>query len=212
LHGIDRVEKAIIENAERKASEIAGAAKRRAEEIRVAGDAEASALEGKALAEAEKQAALSRERAVADARMRAANELVNVKNAVFDAVFDDARASLAKWKKSKPGEYKKWVLRLVAGAARGKAGFEGVELVFARDDEKAFKGEKAFSKFKLVFSGDLSGGVIVRLPGANIEVDESFEQKIRGAKNACAVEVARILFGEKSRGVEGEKESGERGE
>ncbi len=197
------MEKAIIENAESKAGEIVGEAKRRAAETAAKSDAEASALERKVLGDAEKQASLARERIVADARMLVTNEIVEAKNRVLDDVFVDALDALSKWKKKSPDDYKKWVSRLVAGATRGKTGAKagadgagGVQLVFASDDAKLFKNDYA-GKFAVNFSDELNGGVIVRLPNENIEVDESFEQKIRGARGVCSVDVAKILFGEK---------------
>ncbi|MEM0475248.1 MAG: V-type ATP synthase subunit E family protein [Candidatus Norongarragalinales archaeon] len=196
MHGIERVEKAIIAQAERKAAEIVAEAQRRAGEILAKSDEEANALERKTLGEAERQAELVRERALADARMQASNELVAAKNKAFDAVFEVALAQLVSWKKKKPNDYRRWVSKLVAKAARGKS---GVELVFASDDAKLFKAVQPLSKFKTVFSNDLSGGVIVRLPGENVEVDESFEQKIANARVASAVEVARVLFGGKKK-------------
>ena len=202
MHGIDRVEKAIIENAERKADETVSEAKRRAAEIAAKSDAEAGALERKVLGDAEKQASLARERVVADARMHVANEVVEAKNRVLDSVFVDALDALVKWKKRNASDYKKWVSRLVAGATRGKtgasgaSGASGVQLVFASDDAKLFKNDYS-GKFAVSFSDELIGGVIVRLPSENIEIDESFEQKIRGARGVCAVDVAKMLFGGK---------------
>lgn len=213
--GIEKVEKAILENAEKKSAGIIGEAKRKADDLRAKSDADARELERKVLGDAEKQAELARERAVADARMQASNELGNVKNKVLESVFDDALDGLVKWKKKKPKEYQKWVSRLVASATKGKSGARGAggalgaggaQLVFASDDARLFKNAFA-AKFAASFSDELSGGVIVRLPSENIEVDESFEQKIRNAKSVCVVDVAKLLFGEKEKTRENEKKS-----
>jgi len=192
--------KKILGEAKREAEKILGEARDRAKL-----EEEAITARGNHLAQQEKQ------RILADARIRARRKKMDVEEFLVQTVFKEAKeflVTLANPGREDRKEYKDVLSDLIAEAS---AAIDGnvAEIIFSENDSKFATKEnlskigkkvskKRDKKISLVFAKETIstiGGVIVRSKDGNMEINNTFETRIKRLEDTLRPEVAEILFG-----------------
>ncbi len=175
---------AIFQEAHRQAEEIVRRAEAEAEEIR-------RSKREKVIAAAESEAAAM----LYSARLRAKNLAVEIKESVLEDVFKKAAEEAGKLRER--GDYQR-IFTALLEEALAVLGEGGVLHVDPRDREVAEKAIKATGNDgRMGIKEDLNclGGLVVSDKEGRINIVNTFDERLRRARERLKLEVTGILFG-----------------
>ncbi len=192
----------IVKEAKKKAAEVIQETKREAATMLDAARLGAKEEEEKRLKEARARGKQVYEEGMAEGRMKAKKEMLQKKEGLIGNVFKEVEEKLRAHVASK--RYKEDIARITLNACR-KLGSGDVIVRANRQDLKlleSFKeqiarelsgGEK---KVKISFGEPIQviGGVKVGAPDGTVEIDETFEGRMRREFEVLRVKVAKVLF------------------
>ena len=192
----------ILNEAKGKAAEIVRRAKKEARTLLDAARFGAKEEEEREIKEARVQGKHVYDGVLAEGRMKAKREMLQKREELINEVFREAEKKLQAHTSSK--KYEKDLIHITVGACK-KLGSEKVVIRANRRDSKLLEKSKDTITRKL--SGgertvDISfgepiqavGGVKVGTPDSKIEIDETFEGKMRREFETLRIKVAKVLF------------------
>lgn len=192
----------ILKEAKEKAAEIVKAAKRERRTLLDAARFSAKEEGKHEIKEARARGEHVYGGALAEGRMRAKREMLQKRENLINEVFQEAKKGLKAHTSSK--KYERDLVRITLGACK-KLGSEKVVVRANRRDLRLL--EKSKDTITHELSGgervvDISfgepiqaiGGVKVETPDGKIEIDETFEGKMRREFETLRVKVAKVLF------------------
>jgi V/A-type H+-transporting ATPase subunit E len=188
--GIEDIKKRILENAAQQKGEVLAGARKKAEEIRKEGERTAEKRKEAIILKANQEATDDRHTALTMERLEARKALLTEKQKVIEKVFEKALEML-----SNHPEYSEIMETILLEVARG-----GEELILSSRDRESL-GDGFLKKVNEKLPGNLTlsketremaGGFVLRTQ--EIEINESFEERIRALRDEMEAEVARKLF------------------
>ncbi len=192
----------IVKEAKEKAAEVIRAAKREAATMLDAARLGAKEGEEHELKEARARGDQVYEEVMAEGRMRAKKEMLQKKEGLISDVFKEAEERLRAHVDSE--RYKEDLARIAVGACRKLGSGDVIVRANRRDLEllESFKeqmGRELGSGEKIVnisFGEPIEaiGGVRVSTPDGTVEIDETFEGRMRREFEVLRVKVAKVLF------------------
>ncbi len=192
----------IVKEAEEKAAEVIRAAKREAATMLDAARLGAKEGEEHELKEAHARGDQVYEEVMAEGRMKAKKEMLQKKEGLISDVFKEAEERLQAHVDSE--RYKEDLARIAVGACRKLGSGDAVVRANRRDLKllESFKEQMArelSSGEKIVnisFGEPIEaiGGVRVGTPDGKVEIDETFEGRMRREFEVLRVKVAKVLF------------------
>jgi len=196
---VEKVEEAVLKEAEAVAARIVEEARRSQEEILARWRADCEEAFKQAVADAKAAAARETSRQVSTARHRGRMQVLAAKNEILRGVFEHAAEAL----KSLPEEEYMKMMESWLAALSAEAG--GVLRVSERDAAR-FSGEfmarlnqsrQAGGKFTAVTTDSgISGGFV--LDGEDYTIDQTIDRRISDLRESMAGELAEELFGGES--------------
>ena len=192
----------ILKEAEQKTAEILSEAKKQAQVILSEARSEAEKEEKRRLAEVKVQGQQIYEEVLAAGRLRARKELLQRKENLINEVFKEAEKKLKAYASTK--KYESDLVRIAVEACK-KLGSASVIIRANKKDLQLLKKHRAkiekASKnhgqpVKLTFGKPIQsmGGVKVSTPDGKMEIDDTFEGKLKREFDALRVKIAKILF------------------
>jgi V/A-type H+-transporting ATPase subunit E len=190
IMGIEDIKKRIFEDATRQKEEILAEAKKKAEEARKEGERTAKNRKEAILLKAQENIAEERHTLLTMERLEARKLQLTEKQRVIENVFKKSLDLL----RNHP-DYTAIMEAQLLDVAKG-----GEELILSPHDHKML-GDGFLEKINanltegITLSNEtrnISGGFILRTP--EMEINESFEEKIRALRDEIETEVARALF------------------
>jgi len=192
----------IINEAKEKAADIVRRAKKEARTLLDAARFGAKEEMGHEMKEARAQGKHVYDGVLAEGRMKAKREMLQKREELINEVFREAEKKLQAQTSSK--KYAEDLIHITVGACK-KLGSEKVIIRANRRDLKLLEkskdtitrelggGEKAVN---ISFGAPIQaiGGVRVRTPDGKIEIDETFEGKMRREFETLRVKIAKVLF------------------
>lgn len=192
----------IINEAKEKAADIVRRAKKEVRTLLDAARFGAKEEMGHEMKEARAQGKHVYDGVLAEGRMKAKREMLQKREELINEVFREAEKKLQAQTSSK--KYAEDLIHITVGACK-KLGSEKVIIRANRRDLKLLEkskdtitrelggGEKAVN---ISFGGPIQaiGGVRVRTPDGKIEIDETFEGKMRREFETLRVKIAKVLF------------------
>lgn len=191
----------ILREAREKAAKIVRDARKEAQTLLDAAQFSAREEEERELKEAKAQGKSVYEEILAGGRMRAKREILQKQEELINEVFKKAEESLRKYTSSE--KYGKDLFRITIDACK-KLGSGNLVIQANRRDLKLLEkskdqivqelgGEKPVN---VSFGAPIQaiGGVKVSAPDEKIEIDETFDTRMRRAFETLRVKVAKILF------------------
>jgi V/A-type H+-transporting ATPase subunit E len=188
--GIEDIKKRILENAAQQKEELLAGAKKKAEEIRKEGEKTAEKRKEAIILKANQEATDERHTVLTMERLEARKALLTEKQKVIEQVFEKALEML-----STHPQYSEIMETILLEVAKG-----GEELILSSRDRESL-GDGFLKKVNERLSGtitlseetrEMAGGFVLRTP--EIEINESFEERIRSLRDEMEAEVARKLF------------------
>lgn len=188
--GIEDIKEKILKDANKKKEEILAEARKKTEEIRKEGEKTAEKRKEAILLRANQEATEERHTLLTMERLEARKSQLTEKQKAIEKAFKKSLDMLVNHQ-----DYNGIMETLLLEAARG-----GEELILSPRDYKQLgngflkkinekiKGEITLSKE----TRKIAGGFILRTP--EMEINESFEEKIRGLRDEMEADVARTLF------------------
>lgn len=187
--GVEDIKKKILEDATRQKKEILAEAEKKAKEIRNEGEKTAKKRKEAILLKAEEEAAEERSTQITMERLESRKLQLTEKQKSIEKVFAKSLDMLV----NHP-DYKSIMETMLLTVAKG-----GEELLLSPKDLEIGNGiiKKINETLKPGITlaqetRDIAGGFILRTP--DMEMNESFEEKIRALKDELETEVARTLF------------------
>jgi len=191
----------ILKEAKDKAARIIRDAKKEAQTLLDAAHFGAREEEERVLKEAKTQGKSIYEETLAGGRMKARSEILQKREELINEVFKKAGESLRKYASSE--KYEGDLPRIAVSACR-KLGSDKIVIQANRRDLKLLEknrdqiarelsGEKGVN---ILFGAPIQtiGGVKVSAPDEKIEIDETFENRMRRVFETLRVKVAKVLF------------------
>jgi V/A-type H+-transporting ATPase subunit E len=197
--GVEKIKRRVLDDAEEEKKGIISEAKGKVAEIRK----EYSKKEEKQLKEIarrfESDAKTTEERIISLATLEQRMELLRAKDEVIKEAFERAEASLKKEKKNSK-RYCSLLCRWIEKNAKGD--WKEAELITSKGDAHLFTKraleELSSSTGKKITlsksSRDMIGGVILRIPEKNIEINGSFDAKLEAGRDELIGEIAKLLL------------------
>ncbi|MBU7016493.1 MAG: hypothetical protein HXS44_03215 [Theionarchaea archaeon] len=188
--GIEDIKKKILQDAAQEKEEILAEARKKAKEIREEGERTAEKRKEAIILKANQEATDERHTVLTMERLEARKVLLTEKQKVIEKAFEKALEML-----STHPEYSEIMETLLLDVARG-----GEELILSPRDRESL-GNGFLKKVNKNLSPTLTlsketrkmaGGFILRTP--EMEINESFEERIRALRDEIEAEVARRLF------------------
>lgn len=184
----------IKEDTEKEVKAVLEEARSKADGIIKEAQSRAKGEEEEILHRGAREAELVKQRIIADAKLKARKQKLNVKEAAIQAAFGEAEKELRKF--GSTAEYPS-VLKKIIKEAVNSIGSEDMEIITNKADRKIVTQDflKSLSKFNIALSPqtiETSGGVIVR--AKNTEVDNTFETRMARMRDNLRIKVAKILF------------------
>ena len=187
----------IVREAREKASGIFEAARREARGILDSARSALKEREEQLMAEARARGKGLYEEMLARDRMKAKREILERREEIIDEVFKEAEKELQAYAESE--KYKRDLVRIAIGACKG-LGSEEVVIYANKRDLEFFKKSweeltrKAGVKISLGEPIRTIGGIRVGTPDKKMEVDATFEGKMRREFGALRTKMAKVLF------------------
>ncbi len=211
----DEGAKEIVSEISRRVREdvdkILGKAKIEAEEIIATAQNQAKQEEEVIIARGNHLARQEKQRITADARIKARRKKIEAEESLIQTVFREAKDVLSDLRKPSKKNEKDYILTLsdlIVDASIAVTD-DVAEILFSKKDNKIFNKEflsklckklskKKDKKFSLLLSKEsidtTIGGIIVRTKGGEIEVNNTFEARIKRLEDTMRPEVAGVLF------------------
>ncbi len=191
----------IGEDSEVEAREIQEKAQRKVDEILAQAKTKAKTVEDEILQKGRRDAELIKQRVIANAKLRAKKHYLDIKEEMIQQAFDEAAKKLGRITSSE--EYPDTLKNIIAEGIES-LGAESVEVLVRREDAKLVN--KALTKelgknlgVNIALSEDsidTLGGAIIRTRDRKIEVNNTFEARMRRMRDELRSKVAKILFEE----------------
>lgn len=191
----------ILKEAKDKAARIIRDAKKEAQTLLDAAHFGAREEEEREVKEARAHGKNIYEEVLAGGRMKARREILQKREELINEVFKKAEESLRKYASSE--KYERDLPRIAASACR-KLGSDKIVIQANRRDLKLLEKNKdqiirELSGEKIVnisFGAPIQtiGGAKVNAPEEKIEIDETFENKMRRVFETLRVKIAKVLF------------------
>ncbi len=192
----------ILKEAKEKAAEVIRAAKREAATMLDAARLGAKEEEGHELEKARARGKQGYEEVMAEGRMRAKKDMLQKKEGLISDVFKEADERLRAHVASK--RYKEDLARIAVGACRKldsgdvvvRANRRDLKLLesFKEQMARELRGGKKTVNISFGEPIQAIGGVRVATPDGKVEIDETFEGRMRREFEVLRVKVAKILF------------------
>lgn len=188
--GVEDIKKKILEDATRQKEEILAEAEKKGEEIRNEGKRTEKKRKEAILSRAKNEAAEERHTKITMERLESRKLQLTEKQKIVEKVFEKSLDMLV----NHPN-YERIVETMLLEAAKG-----GEELILSPKDRENL-GSEFLEKINkniersMILSDetrDIAGGFILRTP--EMEINESFKEKIRALRDELETEVARTLF------------------
>jgi V/A-type H+-transporting ATPase subunit E len=191
----------ILKEAKEKAAKIVRDAKKEAQTLLDAAHFGAKEEEEREVKEARAQGKSIYEEVLAGGRMKAKREILQKREELMNEVFKKAEESLRKYASSE--KYERDLPRITASACK-KLSSNNMVIQANRRDLKLL--EKNKDQIARELGGDKPvsislgapiqaiGGVKVSAPDEKIEIDETFDSRMRRALETLRVKVAKVLF------------------
>ncbi len=188
--GIEDIRKRILEDAAQEREEILAEARKKAEEIRKEGERTAEKRKEAIISKALEEAREEHNRAVTMERLESRKVLLAEKQKIVEKAFERSLDVLV----NHP-EYEQILETMLLGVAKG-----GEELILSPRDLKNL-GNRFLKKVNNKLNGkltlsdesrEIAGGFILQTP--EVEINESFEERIRVLRDEIEADVARMLF------------------
>ena len=182
--GLEEVKKQLLEEAQKKAQEIASDASAEANRIIMEADKEVRQYEKELRANAEKMLEAQERKELAAAEFDGRRVTLDMKKEMIERVIEEAKKEL---KKLPAEQRKKLIARLLEKANEEIA----VKKVYLNSKDKSYVKEKGI----VVKEKEMTGGLIAETGDGRISVDYSFEEKLSEIKEAYLQELSEVLFG-----------------
>ncbi|MGD2246850.1 MAG: V-type ATP synthase subunit E [Candidatus Methanofastidiosia archaeon] len=188
--GIEDIKKRILTDATKKKEEILAEARKKAQEIQKEGEITAQKQKESIIDKAENEATQEHHTRLTMEKLEARKQQLEEKQKVIDTVFERSLEILSTYP-----EYTTLMESMILDAATG-----GEQLILSPKDY-ADLGERVLKRVNQKLDREISladethemtGGFILRTP--EMEINESFEEKIRALRDEMEAEVARTLF------------------
>jgi V/A-type H+-transporting ATPase subunit E len=200
--GAQLIVKDILDEASGKASSIVKAAKKEAQTILDATKFDNKEEETSELKKAQDQGKQILEEITAEGRTRARRELLKKREELIDGIIRDAQKKLENYAASE--KYEKELVKTVVSACK-KLGSNQVIVQANRRDLKILEKSKGqivkelggSEKDANVSFGETiqtTGGARVAAQDGRVEIDETFEGKLRREMESLRVKIAKVLF------------------
>ncbi len=199
--GAQLIAEDILKEAKERAARIIRDAKKETHTILDAANLSAREEEEREVKEARARGEHIHEETLAKGRMKAKREILQKREELINEVFKKVEKSLREYVSS--GKYERDLLRIAVSASK-KLGFDKIVIQANRRDLKLLErnkdriareldGEKSIS---ISFGEPIQtiGGVKVGAPDGKIEIDETFEGRMRREFETLRVQVAKVLF------------------
>jgi V/A-type H+-transporting ATPase subunit E len=190
LMGIEDIKNKILEDAQKQKKEILAEARKKAGEISEEGKKNAEKRKEDIISQAKEEASDEYHRLLTIEKLDSRKKQLTEKQKAIEEAFEKSLDNLAHHP-----QYDTILEKMLIKAAKG-----GEELLFSpRDQDRLGNGfiEKINNQIESTITlsmetRDIQGGFILRTP--DMEINESFEEKIRSLRDEMEVDVARMLF------------------
>lgn len=196
--GAQLIAEDILKEARAKSAEVIRAAKHEAKTLLDAARLGAREEEESEVKEARAQGKQTQEQLVAEGRMKAKRAALQRREELINEVFKAAEDKLRAYASSK--EYQRNLVKIAAGACK-RLGQDNVVIMANRRDLKILERDKdqilrELGNSSVSFGEPIQaiGGVRVSAPDGKVEIDETFEGRMRREFEALRVKVAKALF------------------
>ena len=200
--GVQLIVEDILREASKKAAEVVEAARKEAKKLLDAARFRAREDEEQEIRRAQAQGERIYDEILAGGRMSAKREMLKRREEFINEVFKEAEKKLHLHASSK--KYEDDIVRIAIDACK-KLGSESPVIYANRRDLKLLekykdeiaRGLKGQGKFVNISFGEpiqTVGGVRARTPDHKVEIDETFEGRMRREFEALRVKVAKVLF------------------
>lgn len=188
--GVKDIKERILKDAAQKKEEILAEARKKAEQIRKEGERTAEKRKEAILLKADQAATEERHTKLTMGRLEARKMQLEEKQKAIEKAFEKSLDML-----THHPEYTSILETLLLEVARG-----GEELILSPRDRERL-GDSFLKKINEKMNGeivlsketrDIAGGFILRTP--EMEINESFEERIRALRDEIEADVARTLF------------------
>ncbi len=189
----------IEEDAGKEADAVLKEAGSKAEEIIKEAQSRAKNEEEEILQKGGREAELVKQRIIADAKLRARKQKLDVKEAAIQAAFREAEKEI-----QKVGTTAKYpsILKRMIKEAVASIGSDEIEIlareadrkILTRDFLKALSKELGVNILLAPQTIETCGGAIVRIKDGKIEADNTFETKMSRMRDGLRSQIAKILF------------------
>jgi V/A-type H+-transporting ATPase subunit E len=188
--GIEDIKNKILEDAKNQKKEILAEARRKAEEITKEGQRNAEKRKENIISQAKEEASDEFHRLLTIEKLDSRKKQLTEKQKAIEEAFEKSLGKLAHHPR-----YDAILEKMLIKAAKG-----GEELLLSPRDHDRL-GNGFISRINKQIEGtitlatetrDIQGGFILRT--TDMEINESFEEKIRSLRDEIEVEVARMLF------------------
>ncbi len=188
----------IEEDADKEANGVLVEARGKVEEIIKEAQTKAREEEEGIIQKGRREAELVKQRIIADAKLRARKQKLDLKEAAIEAAFSEAERELQKLPST--SKYPSILLRIIKEAVASIG--TDIEILASKADRKLLNQNslKTLSK-ELGVNVALApqmietyGGAVVRTKDGKIEVDNTFETRMSRMRDSLRSEVAKILF------------------
>lgn len=188
--GIEDIKERILTDATQKKEEILAEAREKAKKIQKEGEKAAEKQKESIIEKTKKEATQEHDTRLTMEKLEARKKQLEEKQKAIDKVFEKSLEKL-----SNHPEYTKIMENMIVNVATG-----GEQLILSPGDHSQL-GESFLKTINQKIDGDISladetrdmtGGFILRTP--EMEINESFEEKIRALRDEMEAEVAQKLF------------------
>ncbi len=199
--GAQLIVEAVLKEASDESAQIIAAAGKEAKALLDAARLAAKEEVDREMGEARVQGKLVYEEVLAEGRMKAKREALQKKEELLNVVFEKAEDKLRTYASS--GKYKESILDLTVAACK-KLGSEDM-VIYANEKDlvklqksegKIAKAVAPYSVVNLSFGAPIKtvGGVRASTRDGKVEIDDTFEGRLKREFDPLRVKVARILF------------------
>lgn len=200
--GVQLIVEDILKEASKKAAEVVEASRKETKKLLNAARSRAREEEEQEIQRAQAQGGHTYDEILAGGRMRAKREVLKRREEIINEVFKEAEKKLHVYASSK--KYDDDIVRIAIDACK-KLGSESPVIYANRRDLKLLekykdeiaRGLKGQGEFVNILFGEAIqtvGGVRVETPNHKVEIDETFEGRMRREFETLRVKVAKILF------------------
>jgi V/A-type H+-transporting ATPase subunit E len=188
--GIEEIKKKIIEDAREEKKRILAEARKKASQIVEEGKKSAEEQRKEIISRAQREAEMEKSRIITIENLESRKKVLSAKQEVIQKVFIRAMYML-----SNLDDYQELMENLICAAAKG-----GEEIIISSEDKKRLN-EDFFHRVNARLGDPLriseetrniAGGFVLRT--GDIEINESFDEKIETLRDDMESQIAQIVF------------------